>query len=139
MKAHRGCTKALQPTQCCTVPRQLPALHHQLAAPACSCSGALCFLATPRSLPCLPITAAPLFAIFSNWHKVPLNTWGKQSTQECWSLFTPNFGTLHFRDTNRYLVAKKYFPRFFRLWTLLGKLCWPEMLLLYFQTFLTAF
>ena len=97
-----------------------------------------CFMLPSHTpLPSLPI-AAPLLAIFPNWLKVPLNTSSKQNTQECWRLFTPNFGSLHFRDTNRYW--EKYFSGggIFRFWTLLGKLCCPEMLL-YFQTFLTAF
>ena len=66
-----------------------------------------CFMLPSHTpLPSLPI-AAPLLAIFPNWLKVPLNTSSKQNTQECWRLLTPNFGTLHFRDTDRYL--EKYF------------------------------
>ena len=57
--------------------------------------------------PSLPIVAPLLLANFSNWHKVPLNTSGKQNTQECCPLLTPNFGSLQFRDRNRYL--EKYF------------------------------
>ena len=36
------------------------------------------------------------------------------------------------------MVAEKYVEEFFGFWTLLGKLCSPEMLL-YFQTVLTTF
>ena len=100
---HRGeevVHKAVQ----CTIPRHFPALHHTTPS---MLQLLQCFMLPSHTpLPSLPI-AAPLLAIFPNWLKVPLNTSSKQNTQECWRLLTPNFGTLHFRDTDRYL--EKYF------------------------------